>query len=250
MSAEVSAASLVLEFAMNESNADSDRATALFGLFALGLRSGAAAVDVLVKFNQQAFGQILDEVYEGRIQGREGAVMFTAVTACCYVCEEIGTKSTTAVRKPLEKSCLVMAGKVVKSACPKIRYQQLLPALVSTVEAAQGDHGDAVVASAASQSMVMPAMSKTGRESVGVFLRCDPARIGWEVRCRVAKPGLPTERWRELAQTLSVESVCVSLLGTLASTVPQFLPSIPHEGVWPQIVQEVGSLLPGSSQLA
>ena len=73
VSAEVTAAGLVLEVAMDESKADGERATALLGLFALGLRNGAATVDVLVKEAEQASGQITEEVYDGRVQGRAGA---------------------------------------------------------------------------------------------------------------------------------------------------------------------------------
>mgnify|MGYP004099961307 CR=1 FL=1 len=76
--AEVSAASLVLEFAMNESNADSDRATALFGLFALGLRNGVATTEALGKFYVEGFAAILAPIYSSELTGRDSVVLAVA----------------------------------------------------------------------------------------------------------------------------------------------------------------------------
>eukprot|EP01048_Picozoa_sp_COSAG05_P010235 COSAG05_NODE_887_length_6737_cov_25.085719_6_plen_401_part_01 len=74
--AEVEVASVVLEMAMDEGRADGERATALMGVFILGLRNAEATMGVLVKFEVETIGQIVTEVHEGRVQGREGAAMY------------------------------------------------------------------------------------------------------------------------------------------------------------------------------
>eukprot|EP01048_Picozoa_sp_COSAG05_P004626 COSAG05_NODE_256_length_12752_cov_5.614795_5_plen_1061_part_00 len=233
--AEVVTARLVLEVAMDERKADGERATALLGLFVLGLRNAVAVVDVLVKSQEQACAQIFEEVYEGRVQGREGAELFVNLHACTHLCYEIGTKtSAIAARKSLEHSVVAAMTTCVTASCPKSRYQDLLPFFLECTR----DNGDVVVASAACSALMFPAVSKTGRELAGDFLSCDPARVGWRVRQRVVRPGLPADRWCDLAQKLSLESVCVSM-GLLLANAPAFLPVIPHDqGVWPELIRE------------
>ena len=153
-------------------------------------------VDVLVKLNSEAFGQIVTEVYDGRVQGREGAAMYVNVAACGFLVCEIALKCGAAVRSPLEKATMAGAGALVKGSCPKARYQELLPLFIETTD---GD--DVVLSAAASVAMNFPTMSKTGKELAGACLRSDPVRVMWGVRRRVIKPGLPAGRWRELAQT-------------------------------------------------
>ena len=161
--------------------------------------------------------------------------MFISAVACCYLCEEIATKSEdTAVRESLESAVLVMAGTLVKASCPKAQYQELLPLFI---EATDGD--DVVLASAACVAMEWPVLSKTGKELAGAYLRSDPVRVMWGVRRRVVEPGLPAGRWRELAQTLSWESVCVDMTGNVLTIAALFLPTIPHdEAVWSDVIAE------------
>ena len=71
VAAEVEAASLVLAVAVDEGKADEERVTALLSLFVLSLRNAGATVDVLVKYLATGVDA---EVYDGRVQGREGAL--------------------------------------------------------------------------------------------------------------------------------------------------------------------------------
>ena len=75
---------------------------------------------------------------------------------------------------PLEKAIMGYVMNVVKGSCPKARYQELLPLWL---EATQSD--DAVVASAAGCAICDPVLTKTGRECMGTFMSCEPARVGW-----------------------------------------------------------------------
>ena len=192
-------------------------------------------MDVLVKFGKQAYGQIQGEVYEGRVQSREAAAMFINAIACCYLCEEIATKSEdSAVHELLESAAMVVPGALVKASCPKAQYQELLPLFIETTD---GD--DVVLSAAACVAMDLPVLSKTGKELAGAYLRSDPVHVMWGVRRRVVEPGLPAGRWRELAQTLSMESVCVNMSGQALTAVAMFLPTIPHDGVvWSDVITE------------
>ena len=61
----------------------------------------------------------------------------------------------------------------------------------------------------------------------------------WGVRRRVVEPGLPAGRWRELAQTLSWESICVTMTAAVLSAAPGILSKIPHdEALWPDVIAE------------
>ena len=103
---------------MDERQADGERATALLGLFSLGLRNKSAAMDVLVKFGKQAYGQIQGEVRGSGAEWRQRRCSSTLSRALC--CKEIATKSEdTAVRESLESAVMVAAGAIVKASCPR-----------------------------------------------------------------------------------------------------------------------------------
>ena len=124
--AEVEAASLVLAVAVDEGKADGERATALMGLFVLGLRNAGAAMEVLVQ-HFEAYAPILSEVCDGRVQGREAAAMHVNCVACEFLSQEIMSKCGAAVRGPLEKAYMGYLGALIKElSCSKARYQELL----------------------------------------------------------------------------------------------------------------------------
>jgi len=234
VAAEVEVASMVLALAMDEGKADGERATALLGVFVMGLRNADAMVDVLAKFNSEAGGQITTEVYDGRVQGRDGAAMYVNSVACMSLGFDIALKYGAAVRGPLEKAALALMGAFVKASCPKPRYQELLPLFL---EAAASD--DAVMASAACMSMAWPLYGKTSKACAGTYLSCDPATVCWGVRGRLVETGLPARQWRPLVQVLSVESVCVSTVSLALQNVPIYALAVPHDGIWPDIIAEV-----------
>ncbi|MDE0916494.1 MAG: hypothetical protein OSB57_15075, partial [Planctomycetota bacterium] len=229
--AEVAAASLVVAIAQDEGKTDGERTAAYWSLFALGLRNGAAAVDALATL----FAKGPDaEVGDGRLQGREGVAVWVGATACAHLAMEVACQCPS-VRGQLEQAQLATAGNWVNIMCPKARYQELLPLLLTATAA-----DDVVEASAAAVALSAPLYWKTAPECRGVFLQCDPARVGWELRRRVIEPGLPATRWRELAQSLSVDTVCLQLLSILIGNVAGLglLDSVPHDGVWPEIISE------------
>ena len=131
VSAELGAASLVLAVAVDEGKADGERATALMGLFMLGLRNAKATVDVLIKYLSTGF---FAEVYDGRVQGREGALMCVHCFACYALIQEIACKYGAAVRGPLEKAYMGFVLALVKGSCPKARYLELLPLWLDATE--------------------------------------------------------------------------------------------------------------------
>eukprot|EP01048_Picozoa_sp_COSAG05_P020989 COSAG05_NODE_3727_length_1878_cov_1.568859_1_plen_579_part_00 len=200
---EVEAASLVLAVAADEGKADGERATALMCLLVLGLRNAGATTDALVAFCTAESG-ICAEIYDGRVQGSEGAAMCVMCTQLCILCGEVGVKSEAAVHETLEKAIMGRMMAVVNLSCPKARYQELLPLWL---EATTSD--DAVVASAACGTITGPLIFKTGKECSGTFFSCDPARVFWEMWQRLIEPGASATRWRPLARELSVESVCL-----------------------------------------
>ena len=232
--AEVAAAPLVLAVAADEGKTDRERTAALWGLFALGLRNTVAVVDQFVQFTQQLFGLMLEQVYDGRVQGKEAASLFICIQSCACVTNELSTKSGTSVRGPAEKAVIVYAGVVTGTSCQKARYQELLPLLVEALE-----DDDSVVASVACSACITPTLNKTGMECAGAFLAIDLGRLAWAVRGRVIEPGSPVGRWRDWAQTLSAESVCVFALGHFFTNLPRFFSAaLPQDGVWPELIVE------------
>ena len=78
-------------------------------------------------FGWKQMGQIMKEVYEGRVQGREGAAMFINHRACDYLCTEVSNKGSTSVRGPLEKAALVSAGAQAKALAGACQIRTRLP---------------------------------------------------------------------------------------------------------------------------
>ena len=138
--AEVAAASLVVAIGQDEGKTDGERTAAYWSLFALGLRNGAAAVDALATY----WAKLCDaEVGDGRLQGREGVAVWVASTACSHLSMEVACQCPS-VRGQLEQATMAGMGNWVNTMCPKARYQELLPLLLTTTAA-----DDVVEASAA-----------------------------------------------------------------------------------------------------
>ena len=164
----------------------------------------------------------------------------------CIVCEftgvEIMLKCGAAVRGPLEKAYMGFLGGLVKVSLSKARYQELLPLYLEATES-----NDAAVASAACVAISQVVMNtSTGKECVGTYLSCDPARVVWGNWKKLIEPGTSATRWRLLAQELSVESVCLAAAGCSLHNVSGITATrggIPHDGVGPELVAEAVHML-------
>eukprot|EP01048_Picozoa_sp_COSAG05_P000291 COSAG05_NODE_7_length_42457_cov_58.929152_48_plen_836_part_00 len=232
--AEVAAASLVETMLVDEGKTDGERAGAGWALFALGLRNGAAAVDVLEKSLEGIWLKVHFEACDGRLQGREGAAVVVVAHGCNFLAGTMG-ELYPVVRARIETALLTCVSQfVANAAISKSRYQELLSHLIEATTAE-----DIAEASAAVKVLDPFMFLKSGPECIGAFLKSDPVRVWWEVRRRVVEPGAPAARWREIAQTLSMDTVCLALLQQLINeTAAFFMAAIPHDGLWPKIIAE------------
>eukprot|EP01048_Picozoa_sp_COSAG05_P005112 COSAG05_NODE_295_length_11962_cov_6.608952_11_plen_737_part_00 len=233
--AEASAAALVAEIGTDEGREDRERVTALLGLIALCLRNGEAIVSVLAPFTSNGVTGIFAEVLEGRLQGREGAMMAGLSWFLETLAAEVGTKcSDTTVRASLEGAVLASAGARSKLSCSKARYEELLPL---AIELATKDD-DVIVACAATGVPTILLSTKMGMQYAGVFLSSKTAAAAWALRRRVVATGLPLARWKELSQTLSLESMCVAAVAQVPTTVAVIAGVVPQDGMWPEVLAE------------
>eukprot|EP01048_Picozoa_sp_COSAG05_P005776 COSAG05_NODE_352_length_10911_cov_31.817139_7_plen_699_part_00 len=230
VAAETKVTHLMVELAASEGRTDGERNSSLLGLVVLGLRNGAAVADVLESVMTKCYVQISQELFDGRLQGREGVMVRVGMQAVATLVIEMACKAPD-VRERLESTVLrEWAAAASTLVCSKARFQDIAPLLI---ESAADE--DLIVASAAVNTLTVTKNVKTTSECAGVFLQSEPAQLAWAVRRRIFALG-PVMTWKDLAQRLTADSLYSYMLWDVLACSVMYMPAVPHDGDWPEII--------------
>eukprot|EP01048_Picozoa_sp_COSAG05_P017961 COSAG05_NODE_2544_length_2925_cov_2.423213_2_plen_719_part_01 len=237
---EVSTVSLVIEMGVDGDRGDGERTAGWMSAFVLCFRNCGSA-EVRGQFSEgstfvRCVGRLYEDVYNGRLNGREGLGVWSSHAVQLFMLQEFLGKFASADRGPLEKAFSTVMSQVLTRKCSVARLQEMTPVLMDTI----GSSDDMVVA--ACTLSLFGIMTCSSSALVPVLMSSGVPHAVWEMQCRIVRPGQPASWWKERAEVVHLDTMCHGALGQVLYFIVTNLAAFPQDG-WDEILMEAVHLM-------
>ena len=221
----------MIEMGADANGIDGERAAAWMSAFALCFRNGSSSElrELLGAEGTYAActGQMYQDVYQGRLDGRHGVEVWISFHACWLLLYELAEGGD-----PLEKSLLHIASIVSQQQCSATRVEEILPHIMVGM-----DSDDMVLAATTTGSIgvmfvAMPAVV------IPIFVANGMAHKVWDLRRRIAEPGQPASWWQERYNAVHLDTVCLTGVAAACYHYNSNVSAIPHDRLHDSMLAE------------